>query len=60
MVIVSRSLEAANAINAGNSKSLIVSVSMIDRPCASEPRRAVETTLRKLAVRLAQQNFMVR
>jgi hypothetical protein len=57
--MVSRSLDAAKAIRAGNSKSLITSVSMIV-VLAREPAMRRQTTPRKLAVRLAREIFIVR
>ena len=59
MVMVKRSLEAANAIRAGNSKSLIASVSMIV-VLASNRAASRQTTPRKLAVRLARAIFTSR
>jgi hypothetical protein len=56
---VNRSLEAANAIRAGNSSSLIASISIL---VVLEPALAVrrQNTPHKLAVRLARQFFTIR
>jgi hypothetical protein len=58
MVIVRRSLEAAKAISAGNSNSLIASVNMIGRPYARGLAALNEITARKLTLRLAQDIFI--